>query len=68
MIETGSDIGVMCWILAAEMRGKIFVTMGIDPLLHFWKCQGCIWKAVAIFNLFHEDNSLFVLHTWESET
>lgn len=46
------DMGAMCWSSDTEMRGKIFVTMGIDPLLHFTKCQGYIWKAVAIFSPF----------------
>lgn len=51
-IETGSNLGVMSRILAAGVKGKIFVSMGTDPLLHFSKCQDYIWKVVIIFSHF----------------
>lgn len=50
--ETGSDLGIMSGILAAGVKGKIFVSMGTDPLLHFSKCQDYIWKVVIIFSHF----------------
>ena len=51
-LETGSKLAVMYWILVAEIKGRIFVSMGTDPLLHFSKCQGYIWKVIAIFSHF----------------
>ena len=51
-LETGSKLAIMYWILVAEIKGRIFVSMGTDPLLYFSKCQGYIWKVIAIFSHF----------------
>ena len=51
-LETGSELDIMYWILITEIKGKIFVSMGTDPLLYFSKCQGYIWKVIAIFSHF----------------
>ena len=53
-LETGSELDIMYWILITEIKGKIFVSMGTDPLLYFSKCQGYIWKVIAIFSHFIE--------------